>query len=246
METDVFLYVLFLLPVAAFFYAAVGHGGASSYIMILAFAGFAPEEIRPTALLMNMVIAFIGFLNHKKTCGHFPKNLFLQLVTFSIPAAFIGGMITIDPYIYLKILGFLLLFPVLRFMGAFPKNKFDQIEQNWWLPPIIGILIGFVSGLIGIGGGIILSPILLMLGWANMRQTAALSALFIFVNSVAGYLGTLGFSLEFEQSLWIYIPPTLIAGILGSYYGARRFKARFVKNLLTLVLAGAAIKFILM
>ncbi|HET7361888.1 MAG TPA: TSUP family transporter, partial [Salinimicrobium sp.] len=139
-----------------------------------------------------------------------------------------------------------LLFPVLQFMGVFPKNKFDNIEQNMWLPPLIGILIGFFSGLIGIGGGIILSPVLLMLGWANMRQTAALSALFIFVNSVAGYIGTLGFNLAFEQSLWIYIPSTIIAGMLGSYYGARRFKVGFVKNLLTLVLAGAAIKFILM
>lgn len=245
METDIILYVLFLLPVAAFFYAAVGHGGASSYIMILVFAGFAPEEIRSTALLMNMVIAFIGFQNHRKTCGVFPRNLFLQLAVLSIPAAFIGGMITIEPYIYLKILGVLLLFPVLRFMGVFPKNKFPVIQQNWWLPPIIGVLIGFFSGLIGIGGGIILSPILLMLGWTNMRQTAALSALFIFVNSVAGYIGTLGFSLSFEESLWMYIPPTLIAGVLGSYYGARRFNVRFVKNLLTLVLAGASIKFIL-
>lgn len=234
---------MFLLPVAAFFYASVGHGGASSYLMILALAGFAPGEIRSTALLMNIIISFVAFQNHRKTCD-FPQKLFWQLAIFSVPAAFVGGMITIEPEIYLKILGFLLLFPVLQFMGAFPKNKFPVITQNLWLPPLIGIMIGFFSGLIGIGGGIILSPVVLMLGWTNIRQTAALSALFIFVNSVAGYIGTLGFSLTFEPSLWIYIPPTIIAGMLGSYFGSRRFNASFIKNLLTFVLAGAAIKFI--
>lgn len=242
MGSEVMLYVLFLLPVAAFFYASVGHGGASSYLMILALAGFAPEEIRPTALLMNIIISFVAFQNHRKTCD-FPQKLFWQLAIFSIPAAFIGGMVTVEPEIYLKILGFLLLFPVLQFMGAFPENKFE-ISKTLLLPPVIGILIGFFSGLIGIGGGIILSPVLLMLGWTNIRQTAALSALFIFVNSVAGYIGTLGFSLSFDPALWIYIPPTIIAGMLGSYFGARRFNARLVKNLLTFVLAGAAMKFI--
>lgn len=244
MPTDVLLYLLILLPVAAFFYASVGHGGASSYLMILALAGFAPEEIRPTALLMNIIVSLIAFLNHRRTCD-FPQKLFGQLALFSIPAAFVGGLIVVNTAIYMNILGLLLLFPIAQFLGLFPKNKFNFVEQNRWMPPIIGILIGFFSGLIGIGGGIILSPLLLMLGWTNIRQTAALSALFIFVNSVAGYIGTLGLSFAFDKSLWIFIPPTIVAGMLGSYYGSHRFKVGIVKNLLTLVLAGAAIKLIL-
>ena len=244
MSTEVLLYLIILLPVAAFFYASVGHGGASSYLMILALAGFAPEEIRPTALLMNIIVSLIAFLNHRRTC-EFPQKLFLQLAAFSIPAAFVGGLIVVDSAIYMNILGVLLLFPILQFLGLFPKDQFSFVKKNAWMPPLIGILIGFFSGLIGIGGGIILSPLLLMLGWTNIRQTAALSALFIFVNSMAGYIGTLGISFSFDRSLWIFIPPTIVAGMLGSYYGSHRFNVGIVKNLLTFVLAGAAIKLML-
>lgn len=243
MSAEVLPYVMILLPLAAFFYASVGHGGASSYLMILALTGFAPEEIRPFALLLNMIVALVAFLNHRKTC-EFPQNLFWQLAFFSIPAAFIGGLIVVDTAIYMNILGILLLFPIAQFLGLFPQNRFHFNKKNIWLPPLVGVLIGFFSGLIGIGGGIILSPLLLMLGWTNIRQTAALSALFIFVNSIAGYLGTVGFDLPVNQSLLILIPPTVLAGILGSYYGARRFNVQVVKHLLTLVLAGAAIKLI--
>src|SRR5690606_6107510 len=112
------------------------------------------------------------------------------------------------------------------------------------MPPLIGTLIGFVSGLIGIGGGILLSPLLLLLGWTNIRQTAALSALFIFVNSAAGFAGTTGMELSLKGDLWVLIPPTLLAGMLGSYYRAHRFNVSLVRNLLTFVLAGAAIKLI--
>lgn len=244
MPGDVFIYVLILLPVAAFFYASVGHGGASSYLMILALAGFAPEEIRPTALLLNMAVSLIAFMNHRRSC-EFPRSLFLQLVIFSVPAAFLGGLVVMDSVIYKNILGFLLLFPVMNFMGFFPRNNKQILKDQPWMPAVIGLLIGFISGLIGIGGGIILSPILLMLGWTNIRQTAALSALFIFVNSVAGYLGTTGFNLIENNSLWTFIPPAIVGGLVGSYFGAMRFNVKLVKQLLTFVLAGAAIKLIL-
>lgn len=243
MQSEIIAYLFVLLPLAAFFYSSVGHGGASSYLMILALAGFAPEEIRPTALLLNMVVSLIAFTNHRRSC-EFPKKLFLQLIVFSVPAAFLGGLVVVDSAIYKNILGILLLFPVMNFLGLFPKNKNEIWKDQKWMPPTIGILIGFFSGLIGIGGGIILSPVLLMLGWTNIRQTAALSALFIFVNSVAGYLGTTGFDLIENKTLWILIPPAILGGILGSYFGALKFNVKLVKHLLTFVLAGAAIKLI--
>lgn len=244
MGSELFLYLIILLPVAAFFYASVGHGGASSYLMILALAGFAPEEIRPAALLLNIFVSFVAFTTHRKSCV-FPKKLFWQLALFSIPAAFIGGLIVVESAIYKNILGVLLVFPIMQFLGLFPKSPEVLLEKRPWMPAIIGILIGFFSGLIGIGGGIILSPVLLMLGWTNVRQTAALSALFIFVNSIAGYLGTVGFDLAVDKSMWIFIPITLLGGILGGYFGSQRFNVRVVKHLLTFVLAGAAIKLIL-
>lgn len=237
------IYLFFLLPTAAFFYASVGHGGASSYLIILALAGFAPEEIRPTALLLNMIISFVAFLNHRKSCD-FPKKLFYQLTLFSVPAAFIGGLIVVDISIYKNILGVLLILPVMQFSGFFPKNERRTTAVKNWMPPLIGIGIGFASGIIGIGGGILLSPLVLFLEWTNIRETAALSALFIFVNSVAGYIGTMGPSFTLNADLWIFIPLTVLGGILGSYFGALRFNVRVVRGLLSFVLAGAAIKFL--
>ena len=244
MQGEEIIVVMLMLSVASFFYASVGHGGASSYLMILAIAGFAPQEIRPTALLLNIVVSFLAFSTHRKSC-RFPKGLFFQLVVFSIPAAFIGGLLVVDSTIYKNILGILLLFPIMQFLGVFPKNRKVVLDKRRWMPPVIGILIGFFSGLIGIGGGIILSPLLLLLGWTNLRQTAALSALFIFVNSIAGYLGTAGFDLTVNKSLWIFIPFTLLGGVLGGYYVSQRFNLKVVRHLLTFVLAGAAVKLIL-
>lgn len=243
METwDWLLY--FLMPVAAFFYASVGHGGASSYLMILALIGFAPEEIRPSALILNMFVSMISFLNYRNS-GIFPLKLFLSLVIFSIPAAYLGGTILLDAGIYKRVLGILLFFPVLRFAGIFPISEKEKVEQKWWMAPILGIGIGLLSGMIGIGGGIILSPIILMLGWAGVKETAALSALFIFLNSVAGFLGASVFHVEFSQQLWILLPLTVAGGAVGAYLGAKKFSPKALKYLLALVLAFAAVKLII-
>lgn len=239
---DVFLY--FLMPFAAFMYASVGHGGASSYLMILALMGFAPEEIRPSALILNMFVSMISFLNYRKS-GVFPTKLFLSLIIFSIPAAYLGGRILLDTGIYKQVLGVLLLFPVLRFAGVFPISETSRVEQKWWMAPVLGFAIGLLSGMIGIGGGIILSPIILMMGWAGVKETAALSALFIFLNSVAGFLGASVFHIEFSTQLWILLPLTIAGGALGAYLGAKKFSPKALKYLLAFVLAFAAVKLIL-
>jgi hypothetical protein len=111
--------------------------------------------------------------------------------------------------------------------------------------PVLGLMIGFVSGLIGIGGGIILSPIILMLGWADVKETAALSALFIFLNSVAGFFGANSLQVEISPELWMLTPLTVIGGILGSYLGAQKFSPKTLKYVLAFVLLFASVKLIL-
>jgi uncharacterized protein len=238
-------YLLYLLlPLFAFLYASVGHGGASSYLMVLALLGFAPEQIRPTALVLNMFVSLLAYLNFRKVTA-IPWNLFLALAICSIPAAYFGGTLLIDASLYKKILGVLLFFPILRFLNVFPVSKEQLIQQRWWMASILGLLIGFCSGLIGIGGGIILSPILLLLGWTDIKQTAAISALFIFINSVSGFIGASGFQMQVDPQLWVLMPLTIAGGALGAYYGAHKFNSKAIKQLLTAVLVIAAVKLIL-
>ncbi len=244
LEDNSWIALFALLPVSAFLYASVGHGGASSYLMFMALFNFTTAQTRLTALVLNIIVSMLAFLSYRRTCV-FPRRLFWYLVMFSMPAAFLGGMLEIDAIWYKRILGLLLLFPILRFLNVFPQAKEVRIAQQWWMPPVLGTAIGFVSGLIGIGGGIILSPVLLMLGWTNMRETAALSALFIFVNSVAGLAGTNPLGVTIDPELWALMPPTALAGALGAWYGAQKFNVATVKYILTSVLAVAAVKLIL-
>lgn len=233
----------FLLPLVAFLYAAVGHGGASSYLMFLALFNFAPEQIRPTALMLNIVVSFMAFWAFRGSVK-FPTKLFLSIILFSVPAAFVGGKISLEDGLYRQILGVLLFFPILRFLNIFPKSTVPRIAENWLIAAFLGLVIGLVSGLIGIGGGIILSPILLLLGWTDMKETAAVSALFIFFNSIAGLLGINIATIEFDAQLWVLMPLTIAGGALGAYFGAKKFNYTAVKYTLTVVLFIAAIKLI--
>ncbi len=243
MNEYAFWILAILLPAISFLYASVGHGGASSYILMLTLFNFAPEKVKPAALILNIIVSFIAFVSYRKACN-FPIRIFILLALFSIPASFIGGSIPVEPSLYRKILGVLLLFPVLRFLGVLPVSEKKVTEVKWWLLFIIGGSIGFVSGIIGIGGGIILSPILLLLGWTSMKETAALSALFIFVNSIAGYLGAGAPVFQNDSALISLMPLTIIGGIAGAYLGAQRFNVQTVKYLLTTVLLIASIKLI--
>ena len=189
MEHNTLIYLLFIaMPIVAFLYASVGHGGASSYIALLTLFGFLPEQVRPTALVLNCIVSGIAFFHFRKSCV-FLWPLFLSLAAFSIPASYLGGTINIDAALYKKIVAIVLLFPIFRLLKIVPSQLSFNVERTFWMAPVIGLCIGFISGLIGIGGGIILSPLLLLLGWTNFKQTAAISSLFIFVNSVAGLFG---------------------------------------------------------
>lgn len=233
--------LLLLLPVVAFLYASVGHGGASGYLALMSIFSFPMSFMKPTALLLNILvsaISFYFFLREKQ----FDRKLFLPFAITSIPFSFLGGTISVQTYFYKIILATVLLFAVARLLGFFGKEKTELRPVNIPLALTIGSIIGFLSGLIGIGGGIILSPVILLLGWANMKQTAAVSALFILVNSVSGLLGFVSKGGTLPLSSTPIILMVTIGGLLGGYYGSRKFNSLTLRNVLALVLGIAILK----
>jgi uncharacterized membrane protein YfcA len=233
--------LLLLLPIVAFLYASVGHGGASGYLALMSLFAFPITFMKPTALVLNIIVSGISFyfyFREKQFCW----KLFYPFAITSIPCSFLGGLLTIETHLYKMILATVLIFAVLRLLGIFGKEKAHIRPVHLASALQIGALIGFLSGLIGIGGGIILSPVLLLLGWATMKQTAAVSALFILVNSVAGLLGFISKGESLPTSSFLVIGIVAVGGILGGYYGSKKFNAVTLRNILALVLGIAIVK----
>lgn len=238
---DVIIIFYLLLFLVAFLYASVGHGGASGYLALMAIFSISPDVMKPTALLLNLFVSSVSFIQFYRG-GYFKWNVFWPFAIASIPMAFAGGLIEVDGNIYKKILGLLLLIPIVRFL-FFSNIKVDEIKKvNIFLSLLIGAVIGFLSGLIGIGGGIILSPVLLLLKWTDMKQTAAISALFIFVNSLSGLAGQLQQGIAFSTGMYAYVAIAFAGGICGAYLGSLKFNQVILKNVLALVLIVAAYK----
>lgn len=230
-----------LLFIVAFLYSSVGHGGASGYLALMALFGFAPEVMKPTALILNIFVSIIAFIQFYKA-RHFLWKLFLPLACASVPMAFVGGLLTIEQDLYRKVLGVVLLFAIVRFIGLKGKDFEKHRRHNVYLAVLIGAVIGLLSGMIGIGGGIILTPVIILLGWGNLKQAAAISALFIFVNSISGIAGQLYRGITFTSNMAVLICVALAGGLLGSYYGARKFDQLFLKKILAGVLLIAVVK----
>jgi uncharacterized membrane protein YfcA len=240
-ESIVIFYIAMFL--VAFLYASVGHGGASGYLALMAISGFAPDVMKPTALMLNLFVSMVSFIQFYRG-GHFIKRIFWPLAIASVPMAFVGGLIHIDDFVYKKILGLLLIIPVIRFL-FFSNIKPSELKQsNIAGLVLIGAVIGFLSGLIGIGGGIILSPVLLLLKWSDMKQTAAISALFIFVNSLSGLSGQLITGITFSPNMFGLVAVAFAGGLAGAYFGSLKMKQVVLKNLLALVLMVASWKLI--
>jgi uncharacterized protein len=243
MTTELLILFYFLLFAIAFLYASVGHGGASGYLALGAIFDLTKEVMRPTALLLNLFVSLTSFIQFYRG-KHFIVKIFLPLAVASVPFAFIGGRITIETATYKTMLGILLLIPIVRFL-FFPNIPVKDIKKNnIGLSLLLGAVIGFISGVIGIGGGIILSPILLLLKWTDQKQTAAISALFIFVNSFAGLLGQWSKGIEFNSNMIGYVVVAFAGGFCGAYFGAMKFNQNVLRILLALVLILASYKLI--
>ena len=231
--------LIVLLGIMAFLYASVGHGGASGYLAVMALFAIAPPVMKQTALLLNLGVSLMSFIAFYRQ-GYFKWNLFWPFALGSIPLAFVGARIPLTDSTYKQILGACLFLAVVRMVISLKEGILRS------LPPVLGILtgsaIGVLSGMIGIGGGIILSPLLLLFRWASLKEAAAVSALFIFVNSVSGLAGLKSW-IPLDQSQMIYwLGASLLGGFLGARWGAAIASNMKVKWILALVLVIASLK----
>jgi hypothetical protein len=277
-----------LFFVVAFLYSAVGHGGASGYLALLSLHDIAPEYMKPIALVLNLLVSGMAFIQFYRQ-GYFLWRLFLPIALFSVPMAYWGGLTPLKDLWYQRGLGVFLLVSVAMMLwprdsglGQGTSTTDGDVSNNGggtlWnrqtgIAAFMGAVIGYVSGLLGIGGGILLSPVLLMIRWTQQKQTAAISAAFIFVNSAAGLLGFVqqhtpwiidsqktGGVADAEMAgrcafgdpwfavvaiLSVLILPVLLGGLFGSWYGAKKFDQTVMKYILCVVLLIAAIKLLL-
>jgi len=242
MSEHILLLSLFIFLVAGL-YASVGHGGASGYLALMTLLSMPIATIKPVALMLNIAVSLIAFIQFYRS-GFFNKKLFIPLAIASVPAAYAGGLLSIDPHLYKQLLGGLLFISAVRL--AIPLKKEVLVVQhfNIVLVVMIGASIGFLSGMIGIGGGIILSPLLILVRYSDVKTTSGISALFIFVNSIAGLLGQMKQGIEFSPSMSVMIAVAIAGGLIGSYIGARQLNISMLKKVLAVVLFIASLKLI--
>jgi uncharacterized membrane protein YfcA len=232
---------------ASFVYASVGHGGASAYLAAMALAGLAPAEMRPIALALNILVSSLATWKFWRA-GHFRWRLFWPFAAVSVPLAYVGGAITLPGNIYKIVVGVVLLYAAWALWRSGRAGEEMRAVRQPPVPPAlaIGAVLGLLSGLTGVGGGIFLSPLLLMLGWAGTKQTSATSAPFILVNSIAGLAaGLISGSAALPAMTWILGGVVLVGGWIGAEYGSRRFANPVVRRFLAAVLAVAGGKMVL-
>jgi uncharacterized protein len=228
----------------ALFYSAVGQAGGTGYIAVMGLAGFAPEVIKSTALALNILVAAIG-------CARFYASGLLTwrscypFALLGAPFSLMGGAVNLPAAIYQPVVGGLLLlagWQMLRSAGVASTHDRDAPKQPPFLPSLlIGGLIGFGSGITGVGGGIFLAPLVLILGWTDTRQAAAISATFNLLNSAAALAGVWATAPAFPSQLPVWFFAVAVGAVLGSWLGAQHLKPSALRLLLAALLfvAGA-------
>jgi hypothetical protein len=239
LEPSLLLAALFIVAVL---YASVGHAGASGYIAVLTLAGVALEVIKPAALTLNILVAAIAAWQFARA-GHFAWALFWPFALTAVPAAFIGGHLWLPAAAFKLLLGLVLLYSAWRF---FAEPTADAEPPPRPLPRAAALAcgagIGLLAGLTGTGGGIFLTPLLLLMQWARARQAAAVSALFILCNSVAGLLGNVASTRHLPPSIGWWLIVVAAGGFIGARLGSRRMAPPLIKKMLAAVLVVAGLK----
>lgn len=229
--------------VIAVLYSITGHAGASGYIAVMALLGMAPQEIRPLALTLNVVVSLIATQQFYRA-GHFDRKLFLPFVLGSMPLALLGGYVQLPPHWFKWLMGLALIFAAVRV--AVKQPRFIAYPA-FIVALLLGAAIGFISGLIGVGGGIFLTPLLLLMGWANAKQAAAVSAPFILLNSLAALAGLNAQAVQWlPHNIFYLVLAVLLGGWLGSFLGSHSFPQQTIARVLSVVLliAGAKLLYV--
>jgi uncharacterized membrane protein YfcA len=234
----------FALALVACLYAAVGHAGATGYIAVMGLAELDPQTIRPTALLLNVVVSTVATIQFTRA-GHFRRQLLLPLTVTSVPAAALGGWLQLPTAAFDWLVGAVLLLAaaqVFRQSATPTQASFPNRAHPAQVLALLGSLLGLLSGLTGVGGGVFLTPTLLALNAAPVKQVAAVSAPFILVNSLAGLAGWLAAGNGLPAVGLPLLAGVLIGGIVGSQLGAFRLPPRELRLLMAVVLLVAGLK----
>nr|MCU0392330.1 sulfite exporter TauE/SafE family protein [Thermoflexibacter sp.] len=223
--TTEFIFLAFgLFLLVAFLYSTVGHAGASGYLAVMALLSFPESNIKTISLVLNIIVASIASYKYIKA-GFFDKKIFLTFAITSIPAAFVGGMLSVTPTIFKLLAGiFLLLSSVLLVLKKYLSKQKQEIEKN--IPLLLGLsigtIIGLFSGLIGVGGGIFLSPLMILMSWTGVRKASGISALFILCNSAISLTGNLIKGGKLDSYIFFWMIAVVIGGVIGSHLGSNR------------------------
>jgi len=233
-----------LIFAGAALYSSVGHAGASGYLAAMALFSLSPAVMKPTALALNILVAAIAFTMFYRA-GYFSWSTYWPFGLGAIPFAFIGGGLTLPGAVYKIVVGIVLIYAAVRLFLSVknPPTVKPSFPVGAAIP--IGIGIGFLSGLTGVGGGIFLSPLLLLMRWADPKTTSAVSAAFILVNSVAGLLGHFSSVANVPGAIPVWAAAAAGGGLIGARSGSRKFRNPLIRRMLALVLVVAGIKMLL-
>ncbi len=242
-EFSTLLAILVLIFLVAALYSSVGHGGASGYLAVLSLFAFAPAEMSSTGLILNLLVAGIGAYAYAKA-GHLSMRLAWPFLITSIPAAFVGGLLKVPDKTYFLLLAAVLVVAAVRLATAKATTSDEEEMKNPKLGVAlpIGAGIGLLSGIVGVGGGIFLSPLMIFMKWADPKRTAAVSAFFIWVNSLAGLGGRFTRDAIVLGNLLPLVVAAFLGGLVGSYVGANKFSGLMLRRILAVVLLVASFK----
>ena len=243
MSVEALILLCLAITVVAFLYSAVGHAGASGYIATMTLFGLAPAVIKPSALVLNILVASLTSYQFWRA-GHFSWALFWPFAVLSVPLAFLGGYVNLPTHWFKVLVGLVLLYSAARFFLEPRVDKYKSTPPTKPVALFTGAGIGLLSGLTGTGGGIFLTPLMIFFRWSTTKTASAVSALFILVNSISGLLG----NISSTKQLPLFAVPVVIAAVVGgaagSYLGSQRLSVGFIKKLLAVVLLIAGSKLV--